>query len=284
MAFLEKLITNDTKILELKNNPNISEDEKLEVLDLRSSLSGKYIKNMYYKNGIWYYFKEDIDEILYPYYTIDELIGSYLAKKRGLPTVSYEISKTDEYYGLASINFKKKYYEYDIIPNLIDMNIPLDSLGRLKALKSFAINYENEQEFLLHLFNLFTLDIHMLQKDRGDANLQFETNLKTGYFDIAPVYDYSNCSFEVGMEGINIPSKIVKLDYLGIRSLAKTYSLFKKALEFCLEESLEDTWKEICDDYHFNQDCTTYEDVLEHLHQKDTYQKQYIKEMLKNIK
>lgn len=281
--FLTDLITLDTPILELKSN-NMPKEEKIKAIDIESCLIERYIKYMYYKNNNWYYFKKDEDNCVYPFYILDELMGTYLAKKRELKTVSYEIAHVSNNYGLASINFKDDKHAYYDLKELLESCKVMSKLHNIDILKQYVIDDINEKKFMKDLFNLFALDIHMLQKDRGEANLQFQINKETNYFSIAPLYDYSNCSPKVDLAGINIMNKIVWLDYLTIGTLARKYPLFKECLESCLDYDMKEIWDEICLDYKFNQECSAYERIKDYYEIKDKNQKQYIKQMLIDIK
>lgn len=279
--FLTKLITEKTPILKLSSNTDISKEEKIRILDLDSFFKECYINYMHYHNNEWYYFKKDKDDFGYPFYIADELMGTYLAKQRNLPTISYEIAKVKDSYGLASINFKHEGFKYYTIGQLIPDVSASNDFSNIDILKSFTINPDNEQEFMKSLFNLLALDLHMIQKDRGEVNLQFELDSKTGWFNLAPLYDYSNCS---RISGLNIINKIVRLDDLTIPLLIKRYPKFKESLEFCLEQSMKKIWEQICLDYHFNQECSECERIKDYYEEKDESQKQYIKTMLKSAK
>lgn len=173
MAFLSQLITEKTPILNLEPNYGISREEKLKVLDLRSTASIIYSDYMYYFSGNWYYFKCDKNDTN-AIYMIEELMGTYLAKARNLPTVTYEVAKVNDKYGLASMNFKQDKFRYYLLNQLIDNVYSLTGMQRIDILKSFTIDDINENEFLNHLFNMLALDIHMLQEDRCNVNLQFQ--------------------------------------------------------------------------------------------------------------
>ena len=105
MKILEELITNQTNILNLSDK-YIPENKKNSIIDIMPNLARKYYSKMYYKNGIWYYFKKDIEYGFYPFTISEELIGTYLANILDLETVKYEIAKTKNNYGIASQNFK----------------------------------------------------------------------------------------------------------------------------------------------------------------------------------
>lgn len=282
--FLTGLICDETPILRLEANPDISNEKKYEVLDLESSISNIYIKNMYYKDGAWYYYKQDKNDSCYPYYMADELMGTYLAKKRNLQTVTYEVASVDDTYGLASINFKKDNFKYYKVTQLIKGLIIFMSTENIDILKKYAIDSSNEKEFVNHIFNFLALDIHMLQKDRAAVNFQFQIDKNTGHFDLAPLYDYSNCSLNIGSDGIIVPNNMIKLTEDTIIDLIKNYKEFKECLELCLDQSMEKIWNEICLDYKLNQECNEYERIRQYYETKDDFQKYYIKEMITKAK
>lgn len=290
--FLESFITDQTPVLLLSTNDDISNKEKSHILDLESCLSQIYIRKMYYQNLKWYYFKEDSDNYGYPFYMIDELMGSYLAKKRNLPTVSYQIAQADvsikntlkSTYGIASANFKKTQYNYCLLSQLQDGYFLGGDMSNIPFLKNCCVSEENTERLLNHLFQLFALDIYMIQRDRSNVNLQFQIDKETGDFDIAPLYDFSNCSSKIESgQLMGIKNIIVDLTYLNILSIGRKYPEFKEELLFWLDQNIMDTWKQICEDYHFNQNCSAYERVQDYYKIKEESTKKYIKQMIKDI-
>lgn len=282
MRILDELVTEETEIIELEP-PKVSEEEKLKVIDLDHSLSTEYIKNMYLYKGIWHYFKEDGKEDAYYYSIPDELVGSRLAKGRNLKTVSFKLARSNHKLGILSPNFKEEKYKYEILSQIINENISYKDPLKLELLRSIPKTEENKKRFNKNLSNFLAIDIHMLQKDRADVNLQFQTDKQTGEFDIAPLYDFASCSNRVGMDGINIPSKITRLDYLHIISLARRNPDFKQALEYIEEEDMASIWTQLCKDYKFNMNSKTYKNILEHYQEKEKNQKKYIKELLSRV-
>lgn len=288
--FISELITEKTPILDLTKCNNVTNEEKYKVLDLECGLSERYIKYMYYLNNIWYYFKIDDNNGGYPFYILDELMGSHLAKKCDLQAVSYQVAKikskipyiNDEQYGIASINFKKEEYIYFNFENLIDNNF-LSNKDKIKFLNNICIDIENQKRFQKHLFQLLALDIYMLQKDRCSLNIQFQKNKITNEFDIAPIYDFSNCLPNVGIAGLDEMKNIVILNELTIRSLCKDFPNFKEELAFYLDQSMQDTWNEICEEYHFNQECSAYERIKDYYEIKDESVKKNIKQIIKDV-
>lgn len=280
--FLKELVTDATPVLKIEDDHSKSIEEKLKVIDLESLLAELYIKNLYFYNGKWYYFKQEAKDVMYPFGILDELMGSYLARLRDLPTVSYQIAEVEDKTGIASVNFKHSDYQYYTLDQLIDIIMPSYSGQNVSFLRNCTFGRKNEEQFLKHLFDLFALDIHMLQMDRGYANLQFQVNKKNNHFDIAPLYDYSHCLRTIGVDGLNVPSHIAKLNDFGISILLQQYPMFRKSLELCLEHSMKELWDQICVDYHFNKECSAYEQVKDYYEIKDVTQKRYIKNLLNN--
>lgn len=290
MIDLRKLITDKTPIINLDDSNYVSKEEKEKAIGLSvdSFILNNYLTNMYFKDGKWYYFKNNKEKD-FPFGYMDELLGSYLSQERNLQTVRYNVAKVSDTYGLASVNFKTSDNIYLLLTDILkDDTDPLGlmtlGLTKLEILKNCTINEENKYAFLNHLFDLFALDIYMLQKDRCNVNLQFMQNKKTGYFDLAPIYDYELCGSRVSEFGIEIPSRIVSLYYDTIIELAKKYPIFYEKLKFCLEQNMAETWDIICDDYCFNKDTSEYERIMDYYEVKDKRQKKYIREMISHVK
>ena len=286
--FLTELITDKTDVLELKRNYFISEKKKISVMGLDSYPSTflkKYISYIYYKKHIWYFFLKDLEDCSYPFYIIDELMGYYLARKRNLASVEYQIAKTKDEYGIASINFKSDKYEYFTFANLYKNmnNINCGYSKNIKGLLKLCINPENEKLLLSHLFQMFAMDIYMLQRDRCDINLQFQKNKKTKEFDLAPIYDFSSCLSKMDMDDLEtIENIIVDLNEETIPLLAEEFPKFKEELLFFLDQNMIDVWNEICLDYQLNQDCLAYEKIKRHYKLKDKSSKKYIRKLIYN--
>ena len=288
--FLNKLITEETPVIRL-NYQEITNEQKKEALNLQTSLADTYIKNMYLKDGNWFYFKQDTDNYGYPFYIIDELMGSYLAKKRLVPSVFYNISLADvkhhgemqQQYGIASIDFKDKNHEYYMLSDLLDENIDYD-FYKIDFLRDLCINKKCEQNLLEQLFKSFALDIYMLQKDRCNVNLQFQLNKKTSEISLAPLYDFSNCLPRIGLSGLDsLKNVIVDLTDLTIPKLCREYPQFKEELIYWLDQSMSEVWDIICRDYSFNQDTMEYQMIKDYYEIKEESVKKYLKQMIKDI-
>ncbi len=212
IMFLQNLITDETPILELKNDVSISKQKKYQVLGLSpGSLTNRYIERMYYQNLKWFYYKKEEKKYGYPFYILDELMGSYLAKAIELPAVSFYIAKTKDSIGIASENFRTEQFDYYFIQQL-PINGLLENrfnLTNLEILKSLCIDSNNENQLQEHILKLLALDLYMLQKDRGYVNLQFQIERATQYLDISLAYDFSNCVDEADSTSILIKNPIV---------------------------------------------------------------------------
>ena len=83
--------------------------------------SSTYNKNWYKYQNHWYYFKDLIteDEVT------SELLGSYVAKYLGLPTVNYQIARLNGSYGLISEDLEvgKNIFKVFPIIDLKDVNL-----------------------------------------------------------------------------------------------------------------------------------------------------------------
>lgn len=287
IPFLWELITEETPVLNFKNDSSFSDEQKYQVLGLSSG--GKvreYISHMYYQNMKWYYFKKEEKNYGYSFYLLDELMGSYLAKSIALPAISFQIARVKGCIGLASENFREQNYDYYFMQQL-----PIGCIDKgrsfhpttIDILKSLCANSINVQQFEKHILKLLALDLYMLQKDRGNVNLQYQISRTTKYFDLAPIYDFSNCVGKEDAASVTIPNPILSLNYHTITSLIKKYPLFSECLFHLLEQTMHKAWNQICEDFHFNQDCDAYKQAKDYYETKDQNQRQLLKEFLKNV-
>lgn len=283
---LLELITAETPILNLSHSTETSDEEKEKILDLNGTSRGvikEYIKYMYYQNAYWYYFKKDKNNYEYPFYIIDELIGMFLSKKRELETLEYEIAKVNNTYGLASKNFKSDDYTYHTLSSLIGNPLDGNKYYNLELLKLACVDEENEKKLLQNIFKMLAIDIVMLQKDRCSINLQFQINKKTGELDIAPIYDFSNCSPRIILNSKktwNLRNVLLDINENSIQWLLNNYTLFREELEFYLEQDLNFVWDEICLYYQFDQDTAAYERVKDYYKIKEDSVRKYIRQLI----
>ena len=276
MKILEELITDQTNILNLSDK-YIPENKKNSIIDIMPNLARKYYSKMYYKNGIWYYFKKDIEYGFYPFTISEELIGTYLANILDLETVKYEIAKTKNNYGIASQNFKTTDNNYYTFYDLVDIEIN-DNIDILKLL----ITKENYQILLDQIFKLLALDTYMLQQDRCNINLQFKQNIKTKELQLAPIYDYANCNSNVKDTYIT-KNVLFNVTEGNINELVERYPKYKEYISILLSHSLKQIWEQICIDYKLNMDCFTYDRVKDYYELKEENQKRYLKKIIKDI-
>lgn len=293
--FISELITENTPILKLtdkvystKEQELKERNEKYRVLDLDCTLSRFYINYLYFQNQKWYYFKmEDLKNDDFPFSFIDELMGAYLSSYIGLPAVSYQIAGTKknnhENFGIASLNFKKLGFRYMTFHKLCEHYEYLDNIERIQFLKSMCIDFKNEEILMSHIFKLFALDIYMIQKDRCDINLQFQVDQKTSFFDLAPLYDFSNCHFYIDSTGIKLNNPMGVLDDSTIPELLQNFPMFQKELEFIFQFSLKEVWEKISIDYCFNQDSSLYDRICNYYEIKEEKIKKYIKQISKDV-
>ncbi len=280
MQYLEQLVTEKTPILYLQNDRQLSLQEKKEIMG--NAYLETYKNYLYYCHSRWYYYKMETLNAGYPFYLIDELMGSYLAKKKAMRTVSYQIAKTKKSFGLASVNFRNSHLDYDYVEQKFAFNmLPRTAIGNICTFQQLAMDSNNQEVLLNHLLELIALDLYMLQKDRCNINLQLETNPNTGWIDFAPFYDFANCIDCVGPSGLYLMNPILELYDVNVRQLLKTYPQFCENILFFLDHKMSDVWNEICRDYHLNQDCFAYAQILEHYKVKEQHQKTYIHELLK---
>ena len=276
MKILEELITDQTNILNLSDK-YITENKKNSIIDIMPNLARKYYSKMYYKNGIWYYFKKDIEYGFYPFTISEELIGTYLANILDLETVKYEIAKTKNNYGIASQNFKTNDNNYYTFYDLVDIEIN-DNIDILKLL----ITKENYQILLDQILKLLALDTYMLQQDRCNINLQFKQNIKTKELQLAPIYDYANCNLSVKDTYIT-KNVLFNVTDDNINELVERYPKYKEYISILLSHSLKHIWEQICIDYKLNMDCFTYDRVKDYYELKEENQKIYLKKIIKDI-
>lgn len=166
---------------------------------------------------------------------IDELIGSFLAKKIKLDSVDYQIGiYKDNIYALSKLFYNRDYeYFYPKDYQKFKMNNSSKTHPNLITdiycfrckLKQFDENLTNE------LLKLIALDLKMGQVDRHGHNLMFKKDIKTGVVDLAPIYDYS-----YGYPVFGVPFKYYKNVYIFIRtnylSMMKLVRKFPQIMEY----------------------------------------------------
>ena len=279
---LSELVTDKTDCLHFSKESYMAPN-KQQALGFSFEKSSDYLQMMYYYHSNWNYFKEDINNYGYPFYIMDELIGSYLAQKRGIPTVTYQVAKANDSYGISSVHFKTPEFDYCMLQNLPIGSTFSGAKYEIELLQTLCVDSFNAEQLQQHLLEVVALDLYMLQVDRCTYNLQFQKHKTTGYFDIAPLYDYSNCLSSIGMTGLDISHVIMHMDYLNMCYLGRKYPFFQDCLQFWLVQKMSDIFKQICADFHFNQDCRTYQTVLDYYCLKEESQKTFMNQILKDV-
>ena len=138
---------------------------------------------IYVHEGESYFAKSIYDESM----LINELIGSYLAKKIDLNAVEYKIGV---YYGklfVLSKLFYKEDFDYDYVGKckcIYDVK-KIDTVYLDDNLPQLFPKLRNR------LLKLALLDIKMYQCDRcSDTNIMLKKSKKNDFIDLAPVYDF----------------------------------------------------------------------------------------------
>lgn len=272
MNFDNNLIDKDTPIIQLEKSTLTKKEKKLIFGDTKNyskkSLN-HYLNMIYFYQNRYMYFKEKI--------SMDELLGTYIAKKIGLQTITYKIART-EHLGIASFNFKNEknnYFYTDTLPVMI-LTYGM-SLQNIENLTTLCIDEKNKENFLNHLFQLFSLDIYMAQQDRHILNLQFEQNKITNYFDLAPVYDFSCCANK--FDGV-LYNPIFGLCGTSISLLIKEYPEFYDILNSTFQMNMVELMEQIGKDYQFNQGFA-FQNMLDFYEIKQKNQKKYLKTLTK---
>lgn len=180
---IKNLITNKTKIIELKNKACTCND-----IGIANDVFC-FWNNWYKFHDKWYYFKKIMDE---KYFSselriLNELIGEYLAKYLDIDTIHYDLAKLNNNYGLASENFIKKGSKYCF---LNDISVPYNSYNtrNILLLHRECKNFDNYQKLVSEIFKQVAIDIYMNQTDRSYSNLQFR--ITNGELHLAPLYDF----------------------------------------------------------------------------------------------
>lgn len=156
--------------------------KKIPIIDFDQLMKRDEREKLYFSwNNTIYYAKRP---------NLNELIGEELAKEINIDTVYFEFfqNKNGEVW-MASQDFRKENCNY-YTPIEISSNL---SENTFYLWKDICIDQENESKFLEHIFKMFAIDIYMKQQDRV-SNIQIE-KFDTGYIDLAPLYDYSNSSW-----------------------------------------------------------------------------------------
>ncbi len=221
------ILNNSSKVIHIQNI-GISEKDKIYVPE--SALPTEkplFLSNLVALNDEFYYIKYDN--------IINELIGSFLAKKIKLDSVDYQIGiYNNEIYALSKLFYNRDYdYFYPKDYQKFKMNYPCKTHPNLITdMYCFRCKLKQFDESLTDkLLKLIALDLKMGQTDRHGHNLMFKKNIKTGVVDLAPIYDYSSCYSVLGL-----PFKYYKNVYLFMRtnyiSMIKLTEKFPQVMKY----------------------------------------------------
>ena len=227
------LITNNTKIIELKRN--IESVRKIShSVGINKDIC-QYWNNWYTSGNKWYYFKyfPYAESNYINYKLINELIGEYLANYLNVDVVHYEIGRFKDTYGLVSENFIKKGSKYYFLE---DIDIPKDytSTNNLLLLKNRCKNIENYNKLINEIFKLVAIDIYMNQADRNDSNFQFRK--EKGSISLAPLYDFEESFYEPFKD--EYKSILLGIDIYDIKKYLELKKLINKLLDLNIKDIL----------------------------------------------
>lgn len=135
------------------------------------------------------------DELYYVKYDniLNELIGSFLAKKIELDSVDYQIGIfRNLIYTMSKVFYDREYNyfypkdypEFKHFSKKIHPNLVTDIYCFKSYLKQFDDKIKDE------LLKLIALDLKMGNSDRHGHNLMLKQSIETGIIDLAPIYDY----------------------------------------------------------------------------------------------
>ncbi len=278
MQMISKLITNQTPILHLESNCNMHRDQMQELLSSHNVI--KYMKMVYYYQNDSYYYKEKHGDLWNLILLIEELLGSYFASMKSLPTVQYSFAQVHGKYGIVSKNFKtdeNRYYRLE------QLGLKQGKKMNISRLKTFCNSVENQEKLEKHLLDTIALDLYMLQLDRNSNNIQFQKNKFTGYFDIAPLYDYECSGYGMPFYKLYLEHCLINIHRFHLQYLGKHYPYFLESLQFWMDQSMSQAWEQIADNYHLNLDSPLYTNIWHYYQEKEKNQKVLLHKVLKSI-
>lgn len=144
---------------------------------------------------IVYYYKSATTKSM-----INELIGSYLARRIGLDSVDYEIGQRESdkaFFALSKIFFEEG-YQYQYAAQFLEEHGHKNSFNMLgNPMKLMLPCYYHLRTLRLYkgtpfydsCLKLIAVDLKMAQHDRHRKNIQMKID-SIGTLDLAPIYDY----------------------------------------------------------------------------------------------
>ncbi len=213
-------------------------------------LNQSNIKNLVVNaNGSIFYTKP-----LGNYRMINELIGSYLAKKLDLDTVDYEIGKTATGLQALSKPFYEEGYDYQYFNDYLHLSrYPKRSfLEKVNPFHSYCVTtgldilkgttlYEDA-------LKVTAVDLKMSQVDRHGNNLQVKVK-EAKAVSLAPIYDYSE-SYIIGDSATIYRSPLVwvRKNRTSLEELIRRHPELWEYLEYLISLSICDILENIGDE------------------------------------
>lgn len=222
------ILNDDSKVIHISKIGISSDDASMFYIPKTAYSMKKYdfFSNLVIIDGEIYYVK--YDNIL------NELIGSFLAKKIELDSVDYQIgiycnlkyTVSKLFYDREYNYFYPKYFpEFKHFSSKVHSNPITDIYCFRSHLKQFDDKVKDE------LLKLIALDLKMGQSDRHGQNLMLKQCIETGVVDLAPIYDYGR-----SYTPFDFPFKYYQNVYFQIRnnhtSLTKLAKKYPQIMEY----------------------------------------------------
>lgn len=200
-------------------------------------------------NGSVFYVKS-----LGNYRMINELIGSFLAKKLDLDTVDYEIGKTTAGIQALSHPFYEEGYYYKFFRDYYhSLKYPKRSfLEKISSFHSYCATEGLDMLVGTALYEsalkLIAIDLKMSQIDRHGNNIQVKIK-DDEVVSLAPIYDYSE-SYVIGAAATFYRSPLVwvRKNRVSLEELIKRHPELWNYLEYLMSFSIYDILQSIGDE------------------------------------
>ncbi len=181
---------------------------------------------------------------------INELIGSYLAKKIGLDTVDYEIGKRESdgsLFALSRVFYEEGYQYQSILAFLAEHQYQncWQMLGNhfLQVLPAYynmkTLRMYRGTPFYDNNLKLIAVDLKMAQHDRHKANLQIKID-SLGKIDLAPIYDYGRAYSSYFDLSYANPFAFIRYTVLTLKILFFQYPELREYVEFLRDIPIDD--------------------------------------------
>lgn len=237
----DNIILNDkSKVISI-NNIGISKEEANKIYLPEASLSvakSEFLENIVIIEDRAYYVKYAN--------IINELIGSFLAKKINLTSVDYQIGLYEnELYTLSEL-FYNRDFEYFFPKDCQEFKMnsakkfhpnPLSNFYHFKSkLDQF------DDKLLIELLKLIALDLKMGQTDRHGHNLMFKKSIKDKNTTLVPIYDYSSsfARFKTPFKYYRNVYLLIRNNELSIKNLVSKYPQIIEYFDILKEISMEE--------------------------------------------